>query len=202
MSVAAFSIRRPVTTIMCFVSLVVVGLIAAFRLPLEALPDISAPFLFVQLPYTGSTPDEVERNLVRPAEEALATMTGIKRGGVRPVGGKSWQLLRGRMAGRSVDRRHPRIGRVSAWRRGGSADRLGAAEADLSMGFVYIENPSVARHRQKGREERGRSQVHVGRGQRQRVQNGAVGIGRAQPVARLPKEILQPVLHGGVVRGG
>lgn len=28
---------------------------------LGALPDISAPFLFVQLPYTGSTPDEVER---------------------------------------------------------------------------------------------------------------------------------------------
>jgi HAE1 family hydrophobic/amphiphilic exporter-1 len=79
MSVAAFSIRRPVTTIMCFVSLVVVGLIASFRLPLEALPDISAPFLFVQIPYTGSTPDEIERNLVRPAEEALATMTGIKR---------------------------------------------------------------------------------------------------------------------------
>ena len=79
MSVAAFSIRRPVTTIMCFVSLVVVGLIAAFRLPLEALPDISAPFLFVELPYTGSTPDEVERNLIRPTEEALATMTGIKR---------------------------------------------------------------------------------------------------------------------------
>ena len=79
MSIAEFSIRRPVTTIMCFVSLVVVGLIAAFRLPLEALPDISAPFLFVELPYTGSTPDEVERNLVRPAEEALATMTGIKR---------------------------------------------------------------------------------------------------------------------------
>ncbi|KAB7778541.1 efflux RND transporter permease subunit [Xanthomonas sp. LMG 12459] len=79
MSVAEFSIRRPVTTIMCFVSLVVVGLIAAFRLPLEALPDISAPFLFVQLPYTGSTPDEVERNLVRPTEEALATMAGIKR---------------------------------------------------------------------------------------------------------------------------
>ncbi|UYB54134.1 efflux RND transporter permease subunit [Xanthomonas sp. AM6] len=79
MSVAEFSIRRPITTIMCFVSLVVVGLIAAFRLPLEALPDISAPFLFVQLPYSGSTPDEVERNLVRPTEEALATMTGIKR---------------------------------------------------------------------------------------------------------------------------
>ncbi|MGE8262785.1 MAG: efflux RND transporter permease subunit, partial [Stenotrophomonas sp.] len=62
-----------------FVSLAVVGLIASFRLPLEALPDISAPFLFVQVPYTGSTPEEVERNIIRPTEEALATMTGIKR---------------------------------------------------------------------------------------------------------------------------
>ena len=79
MSVAEFSIRRPVTTIMCFVSLVVVGLIASFRLPLEALPDITAPFLFVQVPYTGSTPEEVERTVIRPVEESLATMTGIKR---------------------------------------------------------------------------------------------------------------------------
>lgn len=79
MSVAEFSIRRPITTIMCFVSLAVVGLIASFRLPLEALPDISAPFLFVQVPYTGSTPEEVERNIIRPTEEALATMTGIRR---------------------------------------------------------------------------------------------------------------------------
>ncbi len=79
MSIAEFSIRRPVTTIMCFISLVVVGLIASFRLPLEALPDITAPFLFVQIPYTGSTPEEVERTIIRPVEESLATMTGIKR---------------------------------------------------------------------------------------------------------------------------
>ena len=59
MSVAELSLRRPVTTVMLFVSLFVVGLIASFRLPLEALPDVSAPFLFVQLPYAGSTPEEV-----------------------------------------------------------------------------------------------------------------------------------------------
>ncbi|MCE7031402.1 efflux RND transporter permease subunit [Lysobacter sp. GX 14042] len=79
MSIAELSLRRPVTTIMLFVSMVVIGLIAAFRLPLEALPDVSAPFLYVQLPYEGSTPEEVERTVLRPAEEALATMTGIKR---------------------------------------------------------------------------------------------------------------------------
>ena len=52
MNIAELSIRRPVTTIMFFVSLVVIGLIAAFRLPLEALPEVSPPFFFVQLPYT------------------------------------------------------------------------------------------------------------------------------------------------------
>lgn len=78
-SVSEFSIRRPVTTIMCFVSLFVIGLIASVRLPLEALPDVSAPFMFVQLPYTGSTPEEVERTVLRPAEEALSTLSGIKR---------------------------------------------------------------------------------------------------------------------------
>ena len=48
MSIAELSIRRPVTTIMLFVSMVVIGLIAAVRLPLEALPEVSVPFIFVR----------------------------------------------------------------------------------------------------------------------------------------------------------
>ena len=79
MSVAELSIKRPVTTIMFFVSLLVIGLIAAVRLPLEAFPEVSPPFIFVSLPYAGSTPEEVERTVLRPAEETLATMSGIKR---------------------------------------------------------------------------------------------------------------------------
>jgi len=78
-SIAEFSIKRPVTTIMFFVSMFVIGLIAAIRLPLEAFPEVSPPFIFVALPYAGSTPEEVERTVLRPAEEALATMSGIKR---------------------------------------------------------------------------------------------------------------------------
>ncbi|UNK41444.1 efflux RND transporter permease subunit [Luteimonas sp. S4-F44] len=79
MSIAELSLRRPVTTIMCFVSMVVIGLIAAVRLPLEALPDLTMPILYVQMSYAGSTPSEAEQNLLRPAEETLATMGGIKR---------------------------------------------------------------------------------------------------------------------------
>ncbi|MBS0194845.1 MAG: efflux RND transporter permease subunit [Proteobacteria bacterium] len=78
MSVAEFSLKRPVTTTMFFVSMMVIGLIAALRLPLEAMPDVSAPFIDVNVPYAGSTPAEVERTILRPTEEALATMSGIK----------------------------------------------------------------------------------------------------------------------------
>lgn len=79
MSIAELSIKRPVSAIMLFVSLTVIGLIAAFRLPLEAFPEVSPPFIFVQLPYVGSTPEEVERTVLRPVEETLSTMPGIKR---------------------------------------------------------------------------------------------------------------------------
>ena len=79
MSVAGFSIKRPVTTVMFFVSMFVVGLIAAVRLPLEAFPAVTFPGIFLQLPYSGSTPEEVERTVLRPVEEAVSTMTGVKR---------------------------------------------------------------------------------------------------------------------------
>lgn len=78
MTIAELSLRRPVTAIMFFVSMLVIGLIAAFRLPLEQFPELNAPFLAVELPYPGSTPQEVERSLVRPVEEALSTLQGIK----------------------------------------------------------------------------------------------------------------------------
>jgi HAE1 family hydrophobic/amphiphilic exporter-1 len=79
MTIAELSIKRPVTTVMFFVSLFVIGLIAAFRLPLEAFPSVTPPLIFIQMPYTGSTPEEVERTVLRPVEEALSTMSGIKR---------------------------------------------------------------------------------------------------------------------------
>lgn len=76
-SLAELSLRRPVTAVMCFVSLVVVGLLASVRLPLEQFPDVNVPFVFVSVPYPGSTPQEVERQITRPVEEALSTLPGI-----------------------------------------------------------------------------------------------------------------------------
>ena len=73
------SLKRPVTTVVVFVALALVGLIATRLLPLEKFPDIEFPGIIIQVPYTGSTPEEVEKLITRPIEEALATLSGVER---------------------------------------------------------------------------------------------------------------------------
>jgi HAE1 family hydrophobic/amphiphilic exporter-1 len=73
-----FALRRPVTTLMTFVAVVLIGLLSLKLLPLELFPDIRFPGILVNIPYEGSTPDEVEQLITRPAEEAIATLSGIK----------------------------------------------------------------------------------------------------------------------------
>ena len=83
MSVAEFSIRRPVTTIMCFVSLVVVGLIASFRLPLEALPD--EPGLIVADGFGGAVVREAAPVPLAPARRKALTLAFARLGAMRSL---------------------------------------------------------------------------------------------------------------------
>lgn len=78
MKLAEFSIRRPVTVIMAFLSMIVIGLISSRMLPLELFPSIDFPGIAVEIPYPGSSPEEVEKQITRPAEEVLATISGVK----------------------------------------------------------------------------------------------------------------------------
>ncbi|MDT0626769.1 efflux RND transporter permease subunit [Alteromonas sp. W364] len=78
-ALASFAIRRPVTITMLFFSLLLLGLGASRLLPLEKFPGIDFPELFIQIPYEDATPAEIEKMITRPVEEALATMSGIKR---------------------------------------------------------------------------------------------------------------------------
>ncbi|HEX4872089.1 MAG TPA: efflux RND transporter permease subunit [Nevskiaceae bacterium] len=79
MKLTALSLARPVTVAMFFVCMAVVGLVSSQRLPLESLPDIEFPGIFIFVPYRNSTPEDVERRITRPVEEALATLSGIER---------------------------------------------------------------------------------------------------------------------------
>jgi HAE1 family hydrophobic/amphiphilic exporter-1 len=73
------ALRRPVTTVMLFTALVVIGLISARLLPIEQFPDVSWPGMGISIPYPGSTPEEVEQLITRPVEEALSTLGSIER---------------------------------------------------------------------------------------------------------------------------
>jgi len=72
------ALQRPVTTVMIALAVLAVGLISTRLLRLEAMPDITFPGMRVVVPFPGSTPEEMELLVVRPVEEALATLSGIE----------------------------------------------------------------------------------------------------------------------------
>jgi len=71
------ALKRPVTISMIFVCAVFLGIAASRLLSLEFFPSVQFPGIFVQANYPGSSPEEIEENVTRPLEEALATMGGI-----------------------------------------------------------------------------------------------------------------------------
>ncbi|HPF27543.1 MAG TPA: efflux RND transporter permease subunit [Steroidobacteraceae bacterium] len=72
-----FALRRPVSIAMLFAAVAVIGLMATRLLPLEQFPDVKFPFMGLEIPYPGSTPEEVEDLVTKPIQEALATLPGI-----------------------------------------------------------------------------------------------------------------------------
>ncbi|MCI0444907.1 efflux RND transporter permease subunit, partial [bacterium] len=78
MSLAGLAIKKPITTIVVLASIVVLGAIAATRMKLAYLPNVDFPAVFIRVDYPNSSPTQIEKNIVKPIEEALSTMSGIK----------------------------------------------------------------------------------------------------------------------------
>ncbi|MFO7622043.1 MAG: efflux RND transporter permease subunit [Bacteroidales bacterium] len=79
MSIPILAVRRPVTTIMVLLSVIVVGAIAISRMPLAFLPEVDAPFIGIRILYPNSNPSQIEREIVKPVEELLATLPSVKK---------------------------------------------------------------------------------------------------------------------------
>ena len=78
MNMTQLAIKRPVTTSMFFIAILLFGMAASRMLPLEMFPGIDIPQIVVNVPYKGSSPAEVERDITKVLEESLATMSGIE----------------------------------------------------------------------------------------------------------------------------
>jgi multidrug efflux pump subunit AcrB len=79
MNFVTWSIRNPVPVIMMFLALIVGGLWGFRQLPVQDLPDISAPFVVVSVGYAGTPPSQMETEITRKVEDAVSTLVGIKR---------------------------------------------------------------------------------------------------------------------------
>jgi HAE1 family hydrophobic/amphiphilic exporter-1 len=71
-------IRRPVATCMLLICMMVLGIVALFRLPLDAMPIVVEPEIDIEIPYPGNHPLEGLRAVAQPIEEEVATIPGLK----------------------------------------------------------------------------------------------------------------------------
>ncbi len=79
MNLPRLAVQRPITTLMALACVLVLGGIAVLRLPLAYLPEVDAPFIHVQIPYPDSNPTQIEKEIARPVEEVLSTLSGVKK---------------------------------------------------------------------------------------------------------------------------
>ncbi|MFH1798184.1 MAG: efflux RND transporter permease subunit [Candidatus Omnitrophota bacterium] len=78
MSLSSFSIKRPITTIMIFAALSLIGIISLTRLPVELYPDISFGQISIIIYIRGGIPPtEVESMVSKPIEEAVSTVSHL-----------------------------------------------------------------------------------------------------------------------------
>ncbi|GEL74278.1 efflux RND transporter permease subunit [Myxococcus virescens] len=73
------SIRRPVFTAMLSLCLVVLGLMGLGRLGTDLYPDVSFPVVVINTVYKGAGPGEIETQVVKPIEDAVAGISGVDK---------------------------------------------------------------------------------------------------------------------------
>src|SRR3954469_25885644 len=79
MFISDFAIRRPLVTVVAMVSLVIFGIFALMKLKTDEFPDVAPPWLTVAVIYPGASPEGVEKEVLDPIEEQVASIAGVKR---------------------------------------------------------------------------------------------------------------------------
>ncbi|HKR07899.1 MAG TPA: efflux RND transporter permease subunit [Gemmatimonadaceae bacterium] len=77
MVISDFAIKRPMITVVTMVALVVFGLFSCYRLQTDEFPDIQQPVVLTFIPYPGASPEGVEREVLKPVEDAIKGISGV-----------------------------------------------------------------------------------------------------------------------------
>jgi multidrug efflux pump subunit AcrB len=79
MWITRVSINNPVFACMVMVALCVLGAFSYAKLGVEQMPDISFPGAWMEVRYPGASAEAVEREVIKPVEEAVNSVAGVKR---------------------------------------------------------------------------------------------------------------------------
>ncbi len=77
MFLSKISVNRPVMIIMMFMVFIVFGILAYFQLPLNMMPEMKIPYISISTVYPGAGPREVETQISKKIEDAVATVSQI-----------------------------------------------------------------------------------------------------------------------------
>jgi hydrophobe/amphiphile efflux-1 (HAE1) family protein len=77
-NISAWSIRKPVPSLTLFLVLMVLGIIAFIQLPITRFPNIDVPIVRVHIYQSGSAPAELESQVTKRVEDAIASVNGVK----------------------------------------------------------------------------------------------------------------------------
>jgi len=78
MTLSDIAIRRPVFTTVVTMGLMVLGAMSLRNIGTDLFPDVNFPIVTVQTIYPGASPAEVESQLTRPIEDAVAGINGLE----------------------------------------------------------------------------------------------------------------------------
>ncbi len=78
MSLSRTAIRRPISTFMVFLAVLVLGGFSLKRIAIDLYPDITFPVIMLMTGYEGAAPLEVEKMVTEPLEKMVSTVNNIK----------------------------------------------------------------------------------------------------------------------------
>ncbi len=77
MNITKTVLKRPVTTVLCVLCLMVFGCISLFSSTMELTPEMNMPMMVISTVYVGASPEDVDELLTKPVENEVGELSGI-----------------------------------------------------------------------------------------------------------------------------
>ena len=78
LNISAWAIRKPITSIVLFLVLMILGLVSFRSLPITQFPNIDIPIVAIQVTQAGAAPSELQTQVTKVVEDAVAGVKGVK----------------------------------------------------------------------------------------------------------------------------